>query len=84
MIVKAKYGKYIIKFPLYRPWGKANLEEQVEKRFQELEAGTYIIKYKDEEGKLILIICDEDLQLYIERSILQGTTTSVVVLLERK
>ncbi|KAG5563522.1 hypothetical protein RHGRI_006080 [Rhododendron griersonianum] len=39
----------------------AALQQEVAKRL-DLEAGTYYVKYKDEENDLILIACDEDLQ----------------------
>ncbi|XP_057511590.1 protein NLP6-like [Actinidia eriantha] len=60
--VKAKYGNDItIKFQLSVSLGLVELLQQVAKRLN-LEAGSYHIKYKDEEDELILIACDEDLQ----------------------
>ncbi|GFS38078.1 hypothetical protein Acr_00g0055500 [Actinidia rufa] len=41
--------------------GLVELQQQVAKRLN-LEAGSYHIKYKDEEDELILIACDEDLK----------------------
>ncbi|PSS11213.1 hypothetical protein CEY00_Acc15555 [Actinidia chinensis var. chinensis] len=60
--VKAKYGNDItIKFQLSLSSGLVELQQQVAKRLN-LEAGSYHIKYKDEEDELILIACYEDLQ----------------------
>ncbi|GFS38065.1 NIN like protein 7 [Actinidia rufa] len=60
--VKVKYGNDItIKFQLSLSSGLVELQQQVAKRLN-LEAGSYHIKYKDEEDELILIACDEDLQ----------------------
>ncbi|XP_057511836.1 protein NLP7-like isoform X3 [Actinidia eriantha] len=60
--VKAKCGNDItIKFQLSLSSGLVELQQQVAKRLN-LEAGSYHIKYKDEEDELILIACDEDLQ----------------------
>ncbi|GFS38079.1 regulatory particle non-ATPase 12A [Actinidia rufa] len=60
--VKVKYGNDItIKFQLSLSSKLVELQQQVAKRLN-LEAGSYHIKYKDEEDELILIACDEDLQ----------------------
>jgi len=78
--VKARYEGETFKFKLSkRPWGMAELEEQVKKRVK-LETQ---IKYKDEDGDLISIVCDDDLRHYILTSRSQGTT-SIVLLLEQK
>ncbi|KAG5563458.1 hypothetical protein RHGRI_006024 [Rhododendron griersonianum] len=59
--IKAKYENNTIKFPLSLPSRLAALQQEVAKRL-DLEAGTYYVKYKDEENDSILIACDEDLQ----------------------
>ncbi|XP_058200626.1 protein NLP7-like isoform X2 [Rhododendron vialii] len=54
----------IVKIRLPKPWKLAELEQQVKKRLK-IDAGTYYIRYKDEENELITIFCDEDLEEYI-------------------
>ncbi|XP_057511332.1 protein NLP7-like isoform X2 [Actinidia eriantha] len=81
--VRAKYVNDItIKFQLSLSSGLVELQQQVAKRLN-LEAGSYHIKYKDEEDELILIACDEDLQDCIHTCRSLGST-SIVVLLELK
>lgn len=81
--IKAKYGnKITLKFRLSMSSGVVELRQQVAIRLN-LEAGTYKIRYKDEDGELILLACDEDLQDCIHASKSLGNT-SVVVLLEPK
>ncbi|KAG5560356.1 hypothetical protein RHGRI_003605 [Rhododendron griersonianum] len=59
------------------------LEQQVKKRLP-LEAGTYYVKYKDEDdGLMTLIACDEDLEDYISSSSQLGTPP-IEVFLEPK
>ncbi|KAG5560377.1 hypothetical protein RHGRI_003626 [Rhododendron griersonianum] len=59
------------------------LEQQVKKRLP-LEAGTYYVKYKDEDdGLMTLIACDEDLEDYISSSSRLGTPP-IEVFLEPK
>ncbi|KAI8573359.1 hypothetical protein RHMOL_Rhmol01G0270900 [Rhododendron molle] len=69
--VKCEEGT-IIKFRLSSPWRKVELEREVKKRLP-FEAGTYDIKYKDEDDELILISCDEDLAECISSSSLVGS-----------
>ncbi|XP_058200623.1 protein NLP7-like [Rhododendron vialii] len=71
--IMARYAEVRIKFRLSWPWRMVELEQQVKKRLP-LEAGTYYIKYKDEDdGLLTLIACDEDLEDYISSSSRLGT-----------
>ncbi|CAL5360266.1 unnamed protein product [Camellia sinensis] len=82
VIVKAKYiNDIIIKFPLPLSSGLVELQQQIAKRLN-LEAGSYYVKYKDEEDHMILIACDDDLQHCISTYRLLGT--SIMVLLEPK
>ncbi|KAG5560393.1 hypothetical protein RHGRI_003642 [Rhododendron griersonianum] len=62
-----------------RPWGMVELEQQVKKRL----AGTYYIKYKDEDNEWILIGCDDDLQDCISSSRPQGPTLIEVLLVAK-
>ncbi|XP_058200621.1 uncharacterized protein LOC131315529 isoform X2 [Rhododendron vialii] len=83
VIIKARYvNDCTIKFRLSRPWVMVELEQRVQKRLK-LEAGTYYIKYKDEDNDLIIIACDEDLQDYISSSIPQGSTSIEVLLVPK-
>ncbi|THF99758.1 protein NLP6-like isoform X1 [Camellia sinensis] len=81
--IKAKYGEGVtIKFPLSLSSSFLQLQQEVAKRL-DLKAGTYYVKYEDEDGELILIGCDEDLQDYMHDSRSLGRS-SIVVLLEQK
>ncbi|KAL7249185.1 hypothetical protein ACSBR1_011356 [Camellia fascicularis] len=81
--IKAKYGESItMKFRLSLSSRFVHLQQEVAKRLN-LKAGTYYVKYEDEDGELILIGCDEDLQDYMCDSRLLGRS-SIVVLLEQK
>ncbi|CAL5390434.1 unnamed protein product [Camellia sinensis] len=79
--MKAKYAEgNAIKFRLSSSSGLTELQQEVAQRLS-LEAGTYCVKYEDEDGDLILIACDGDLRDYM------GTCegkTCIVVLLEPK
>ncbi|XP_058226378.1 protein NLP3-like [Rhododendron vialii] len=79
---KAKYENNTFKFQLSLSSRLLELQQELAKRLN-LDAGTYYVKYKDEEDDLIAIACDEDLQscLHISRSL---GNTSTVVLLELK
>ncbi|CAL5442766.1 unnamed protein product [Camellia sinensis] len=80
--VKAKYINDItIKFRLSLSSGLVELQQQIAKRLN-LEAGSYYVKYKDEEDHMILIACDDDLQDCISTCRLLGT--SIVVLIDPK
>ncbi|KAI8569859.1 hypothetical protein RHMOL_Rhmol02G0309800 [Rhododendron molle] len=61
LTIKAKYENNTIKFRLSLPSRLVVLQQEVASRLN-LEAGTYYVRYKDEENELILIACDEDLQ----------------------
>ncbi|KAL7249246.1 hypothetical protein ACSBR1_011407 [Camellia fascicularis] len=81
--IKEKYGEGItIKFRLSLSSSFLQLQQEVAKRL-DLKAGTYYVKYEDEDGELILISCDEDLQDYMHDSRSLGRS-SIVVLLEQK
>ncbi|XP_028119474.1 protein NLP7-like [Camellia sinensis] len=77
--VKASYiNDIIIKFPLPLSSGLVELQQQIAKRLN-LEAGSYHVKYKDEEDDMILIACDEDLQNCIGTYRLPRTSIMVSV-----
>jgi len=80
--IKAKYEKYTIKFRLSLLSTLVELHQEVAKRLH-LEAGSYYVKYKDEEDELILIACDDDLQDCVRHGRLVAKT-SIVVQLEPK
>ncbi|KAL7190684.1 hypothetical protein ACSBR2_022875 [Camellia fascicularis] len=83
--IKAKYGKDVtMKFHLSLSSRFVELQQEVTKRLN-LDAGTYSVKYedKDEDGELILMACDEDLQNCRRVSRLPGCT-SIVVFVEPK
>ncbi|THG09658.1 protein NLP7-like isoform X1 [Camellia sinensis] len=80
--IRAKYINDItIKFRLSLSSGLVELQQQIAKRLH-LEAGSYYVKYKDEEDQTILIACDDDLQDCISTYRLLGT--SIVVLIDPK
>ncbi|CAL5437757.1 unnamed protein product [Camellia sinensis] len=80
--MRAKYINDItIKFRLSLSSGLVELQQQIAKRLH-LEAGSYYVKYKDEEDDVILIACDDDLQDCISTYRLLGT--SIVVLIDPK
>ncbi|THG13622.1 protein NLP3-like [Camellia sinensis] len=80
--MRAKYINDItIKFRLSLSSGLVELQQQIAKRLH-LEAGSYSVKYKDEEDDVILIACDDDLQGCISTYRLLGT--SIVVLIDPK
>ncbi|KAI8569814.1 hypothetical protein RHMOL_Rhmol02G0305800 [Rhododendron molle] len=80
--IRAKYGNSMIKFRLSLSSRLVVLQQEVAKRLN-LDPGTYNVKYVDEEGELILIACDEDLQDCMHTSRSLGNT-SIVVQLEPK
>ncbi|CAL5356196.1 unnamed protein product [Camellia sinensis] len=81
--IKAKYGEGItMKFRMSLSSRFVQLQQEVAKRLN-LKARTYYVKYEDEDGELILIGCDEDLQDYMRDSRSLGRS-SIVVLLEQK
>ncbi|KAI7988593.1 Protein NLP6 [Camellia lanceoleosa] len=81
--VKAKYINDItIKFRLSLSSGLVELQQQIAKRLN-LEAGSYYVKYKDEDDDLIVIACDQDLQYYISSSKSLGSTTIMVLIVPK-
>ncbi|CAL5392651.1 unnamed protein product [Camellia sinensis] len=80
--IKEKYGEGItMKFRLSLSSRFVQLQQEVAKRLN-LKARTFYVKYEDEDGELILIGCDEDLQDYMRDSRSLGRS-SIVVLLEQ-
>ncbi|KAL7189694.1 hypothetical protein ACSBR1_039355 [Camellia fascicularis] len=78
--IKAKYGNdVVIKFRLSSSSGLVELRQEVARRLN-LDPGTYHIKYKDEDGDLILIACDDDLLDFITISRTLGNTTILLLL----
>ncbi|GMQ06969.1 hypothetical protein CsSME_00051355 [Camellia sinensis var. sinensis] len=78
--IKAKYGNdIVIKFPLSSSSGLVELWQEVARRLN-LDPETYHIKYKDEDGDLILIACDDDLLGFITSSRTLGNTTILLLL----
>ncbi|CAL5437829.1 unnamed protein product [Camellia sinensis] len=69
-------------FPLSLSLGLVELQQQIANRL-DLEDGTYYVKYKDEDGDLIVIACDEDLQYYISSSTSPGSTTIIVLIVPK-
>ncbi|KAL7217876.1 hypothetical protein ACSBR2_011160 [Camellia fascicularis] len=83
MTIKVKYAEdNAILFQLSLSSSLKELQEEVAKRLN-LQAGIYCVKYRDEDGDLILIACDEDVRYSMRRSRLLGRS-SIVVLLEQK
>ncbi|CAL5359372.1 unnamed protein product [Camellia sinensis] len=64
--IKAKYGEYFIKFQL-----PVEFQQEVTKRLNWM-AGTYNVKYQDDDNDWISVSCDEDLRYYICNSRSQG------------
>ncbi|KAL7167737.1 hypothetical protein ACSBR2_038238 [Camellia fascicularis] len=79
--MRAKYNDITIKFRLSLSSGLVELQQQIAKRLHS-EAGSYDVKYKDEEDHVILIACNDDLQDCISTYRLLGT--SIVVLIDPK
>lgn len=61
VVVKAAYGDIIVKFSYCLSDGLGKLEELVATRFQ-LGNGSFCLKYLDDEGDMILVACDSDLE----------------------
>ncbi|THG03660.1 hypothetical protein TEA_022606 [Camellia sinensis var. sinensis] len=75
--IKEKYAEgNAIKFRLSLSSRLIELQQEVAERLN-LEAGTFHVKYKDEDGDLILIACDGDLRDYMCVSRLEGKTCVV-------
>ncbi|XP_076935026.1 protein NLP6-like [Bidens hawaiensis] len=62
--IKAAYEENTIKFTFNLLDGMVKLEELVAARFQ-LKIGSFRLKYVDEDGDNILIVCDNDLKVII-------------------
>ncbi|THG18386.1 protein NLP6-like isoform X2 [Camellia sinensis] len=69
--IKAKYGEYFIKFQLPVLSGMVEFQQEVTKRLNWM-AGTYNVKYQDDDNDWISVSCDEDLRYYICNSRSQG------------
>ncbi|XP_074332261.1 protein NLP6-like isoform X1 [Apium graveolens] len=65
--VTATYKEFTIKFGLTNLSGMSELEDNVIKRLK-LKRNSFSIKYQDNDNKLILIACDEDVQECMEFS----------------
>ncbi|KAF2551801.1 hypothetical protein F2Q68_00037368 [Brassica cretica] len=76
--IKASYKEDIIRFKISSGSGIMELKEEVAKRLK-LDAGTFDIKYLDDDNEWVLIACDADLQECLE--IPRLSRTSVVRLL---
>jgi hypothetical protein len=80
--IRAKYENHTIKFRLSLLSTLVELHQEVAKRLH-LEAGSYYVKYKDEEDELILIACEDDFQ-DCARYLRSVAKTSIVIQLEPK
>ncbi|XP_056865793.1 protein NLP7 isoform X2 [Raphanus sativus] len=63
--IKASYKEDIIRFRISSGSGIMQLKDEVAKRLK-LEAGTFDIKYLDDDNEWVLIACDVDLQECLE------------------
>ncbi|KAL3499026.1 hypothetical protein ACH5RR_041758 [Cinchona calisaya] len=64
MIIKATYRENMVVFPLHSN-SIEYLSHEIAKRFK-LEVESITIKYEDEDGDWIMILCDDDLRYRIE------------------
>ncbi|KAH7839363.1 hypothetical protein Vadar_003185 [Vaccinium darrowii] len=81
--IRAKYNpitSLMFRLPMWS--GIAQLQLEVAKRLK-VEAETYNIRYKGEDGKVILLACDKDVQECMQSSISLGKT-KIDVFLEFK
>ncbi|PWA42301.1 NIN-like protein [Artemisia annua] len=60
VVIKAIYEKNTVKFPFYILDGLVKLKELIATRFQ-LEHESFRLQYRDEDGDMILILCDNDI-----------------------
>nr|GEW70691.1 hypothetical protein [Tanacetum cinerariifolium] len=60
VVIKATYGKNTVKFSFRILDGLIKLKELIATRFQ-LKHESFRLKYRDEDGDMILILCDNDL-----------------------
>ncbi|XP_058214025.1 uncharacterized protein LOC131325669 isoform X2 [Rhododendron vialii] len=63
--VKATYGRTTIAFKLSFASGIIQLKEEVSKRLW-FELGNFDLKYKDADGDLVSIVCDDDVRDYLQ------------------
>lgn len=66
VLIKAIYEKNTVKFPFYILDGLVKLKELIATRFQ-LKHESFILKYRDEDGDMILMLCDDDISHAILR-----------------
>jgi hypothetical protein len=76
--IKASYKEDIIRFRISSGSGIMELKDEVAKRLK-LDAGTFDIKYLDDDNEWVLIACDADLQECLE--IPRSSRTNIVRLL---
>ncbi|KAF8087193.1 hypothetical protein N665_0595s0007 [Sinapis alba] len=76
--IKASYKEDIIRFRISSGSGIMELKDEVAKRLK-LDAGTFDIKYLDDDNEWVLIACDVDLQECLE--IPRSSRTNIVRLL---
>ncbi|KAH6830677.1 hypothetical protein C2S53_010108 [Perilla frutescens var. hirtella] len=74
MTVKASYGDDIIKFKLSLSSGMMNLKDEVTKRLK-LEAGSFVVKYLDEDSNEVLVDGDAALTKYMSAMTSMGIYT---------
>ncbi|PWA45807.1 PB1 domain, RWP-RK domain, Lambda repressor-like, DNA-binding domain protein [Artemisia annua] len=60
LTIKATYEEDMVRFSFELSDGFIKLEEEIATRFQ-LKLGSFSLKYKDEDGDMILIACDSSL-----------------------
>ncbi|GJY24793.1 NIN-like protein [Tanacetum coccineum] len=60
VVIKATYGKNTVKFSFRILDGLIKLKELIATRFQ-LKHESFRLKYRDEDGDMILILCDNDI-----------------------
>ena len=65
LTIKATYKKDMVRFSFKLSDGFIKLEEQIATRFQ-LKLGSFSLKYKDEDGDMILITCDSSLSVSVD------------------
>lgn len=72
-VIKATFGDDIVKIMLCLSSKLKKLNEEVARRFK-LQIGSFKMKYLDEEDQLILLACNEDLQLCMKTLTALGKT----------
>ncbi|XP_010529654.1 PREDICTED: protein NLP7-like isoform X2 [Tarenaya hassleriana] len=71
--IKASYKEDIIRFRISSSSGLMELKEEIAKRLK-LDAGTFDIKYLDDDSEWVLIACDVDLQECLDISGFSGSS----------